>query len=97
MNFNSEHEAYTYMLIKRDELKKQLDNTNMQMDFLLMNIRKGNFKDPESKKGAMQELNYLISSSAKVSNMAKELSTMATDLFDDLYKDKHHESKTQKE
>lgn len=85
MNFNSEYEAYTYLLIKRDELKKQLDNTNMQMDFLLMNIRKGNFKDSESKKGAMQELNYLISSSAKVSHMAKELNIMAAKLFNDLY------------
>lgn len=50
MNFKSEYEAYTYMLIKRDELKKQLDNTDMQMAFLLMNIREGNFKDLDSKK-----------------------------------------------
>lgn len=85
MNFKSEYEAYTYMLIKRDELKKQLDNTNMQMDYLLMNIRKGNFKDLESKKGAMQELNYLITSSAKVSDMAKELNIMTVNLFNDLY------------
>lgn len=84
MNFKSEHEAYTYMLIKRDELKKQLDNTDMQMAFLLMNNRKGNFKDLDSKKGAMQELNYLINSSGKVSDMAAELSGMALNLFNDL-------------
>ncbi|KUF37422.1 hypothetical protein [Lysinibacillus sp. F5] len=84
MNFKSEYEAYTYMLIKRDELKKQLDNTDMQMAFLLMNIREGNFKDLDSKRGAMQELDYLISSSGKVSDMAVELSGMALNLFNDL-------------
>lgn len=86
MNYNSEYEAYTYMLIKRDELKKQLDNTNAQMDYLLINIRNGNFKDSDSKKSAMEDLNDLISSSAKLSDVAKELSVMAENLFSDLYK-----------
>lgn len=87
MNYKSEYEAYTHILIKRNELTKQLNNMNMQMDNLLMNIEKGNFKDLD-KKGAMQELNYLISSSAKVSDRAKELSIMAENLFKDLYKTK---------
>lgn len=88
MNYKSEYEAYTHILIKRNELTKQLNNMNMQMDYLLMNIEKGDFKDLDNKKGAMQELSYLITSSAKVSDRAKELSVMAEKLFKDLYQTK---------
>ncbi|PAE21985.1 hypothetical protein CHH80_03565 [Bacillus sp. 7504-2] len=83
MHFKSEYEAYTYLLLKIEEIEKQLKNMNMQMDYLRMNIRKNNFNN-EDKTGALQELGYLISGSQKLSVRAKEMEELATNLLDDL-------------
>jgi len=83
MNFKSEYEAYTFLLLKIEEIEKQFKNMNMQMDYLRMNIRKNNFNN-EDKNGALQELGYLISGSQKLSVRAKEMEELATNLFDDL-------------
>lgn len=88
MNFKSEHEAYTFMLIKREEIQEKLNNTSIQMDYLLMNIRKGNFNDVNTKKHAMTELDYLISASKELADKAEDLNILAVNLFNDMYERK---------
>lgn len=84
MHFNSTHEAYTHLLIKLKELEDLQDKVKVDMDYLLMNIRKGNFDNKQDKAHAVKELGYLITSAKKLSNKAEDMATIAQDLLNDL-------------
>jgi hypothetical protein len=79
-NFNSAHEAYTHILIQKQEIEAAVKNIEIQMSFLLMNISKGNFEIESKKDHAMKELGYLVKGAHRLSEQAKELNRLSESL-----------------
>ena len=76
-----EHEAYTKLLIQREEVRKQIESVDKQMDFLFMNIRKDNFRMELEKIHALKELSYLDKASKNLLKESEKLNTMVADFF----------------
>ncbi len=84
MHFNSTYEAYTHILIKMKEIESSREKLKVDMDYLLMNIRKGNFDIKENKAHAVKELGYLITSSKRLALKAEQMTDIAQKLLNDL-------------
>ncbi|MDH6674356.1 hypothetical protein M2277_005048 [Paenibacillus sp. LBL] len=80
----TEYDGYTHILLKQIEMKNSMEHLQIQMDFLLMNIRKGNFNSQAEADHAIVELCYLINAAENVSAQASELKGLAIQLKDRL-------------
>ncbi len=80
VQFNSNHEGYAFVLQQYEAAVIQLERVKMDVDFLWLNVKKGNFNDPVKKGHALKELRYLevsadclADSAARLKNLAREL------------------------
>lgn len=79
---SNEHEAYTHLVIKNQEIEQSVKNIQTQMDFFLMNIKKDTFHNYKRDcDHALKELDYLAKASQSLATHAKLLENLAQETY----------------